>query len=725
MSRKTVLVGVVAMAVLVVTAVVVLLVNQGGLFGGAQVGRIADHLPKETMFVAWTGKIETFVAMAEKVGVNSENLKEMSGDYRQAIDKLGFDPLSRSGLEQVGIDVSGPLGLALAPSVKADVLVMVYVPMGSGKSGVAEVRKLVETLAPGDLELGDAEENGSKVLWFRYSGDRGSGHARAGCIEVEDGMFFVLPGDYRSRFAAEIELELQTLVKALAGPAGDKLSSSPDFAAAIKGCENELLGAVFMPEPARQLLMGGDDELAALLPALADLSSAGAFVMEKDSGLHLTFTSVAKEGVAAYGTKRDVSALDYVAGQPIAGAHFAVDIGRVLTVFETAISSDKRMWRKYTRGMEEISEELKLAPGTKLDQVWNGELGYFMSEISENPEAIMNGILAFAGVADEQLVTRILDAVLYKSDGKMTKGTVGETTMYRVSEDGVTVAFMVYKGRLWVSGSVPALEDIANGKEAGTLGKDRLGKVSDVLRDKYNSLAAYADLEQILLRIPAMMSKRERKKAESVWPFLSQLDYASLQVAQDGRATVSTFSIYVKSGGFTEAVLKVAGTAFGMEMSKYSRKAKTSEAIDLLDKIYKGAADYYSTPRVSYDTAEKLDCQFPEPQGPTPAINCCASQGGPDADNDGKCDSDPNVWDTPTWSALKFQVYDPHYCVYSFETNGRTGPEAQFTATANCDLDCDGKLSTFQRYGKGDPSAYKGECAISGGAALFTQDELE
>jgi hypothetical protein len=283
----------------------------------------------------------------------------------------------------------------------------------------------------------------------------------------------------------------------------------------------------------------------------------------------------------------------------------------------------------------------------------------------------------------------------------------------------------VHKGRFWISGSVPALEDIANGKEAGTIGKDRLGKVAQVLRDEDNALAAYADLEQILLRIPAMMSKRERRKSESFWPFLSQLDYATVEVAQDGRATISTFSVYVKSGGFTEAVLKVAGSAFGMEMSKYSRKAKTTEAIDLLDKIYKGAADYYSTPRVSRDAAEILPCQFPRPQGPTPAANCCGTQGGPDANGDGKCDSDPNVWDSPTWSALKFQVYEPHYCVYSFETNGKTGPEAQFTATANCDLDCDGELSTFQRFGKGDPSAYKGECMITGSAAFYTEKELE
>ena len=727
-SKKTALIGgLAALAVVVVVVVVVLLVKQGGLMGGgALVWRIADHLPQETMFVAWTGKVSTFVDMSEQVGLNSDSLKEMSHEYRRTLEKLGFDPLSKAGLDQIGIDLDGPVGLAMTPSARADVLIMVYIPMTSGKSGVAAARQMIETLAPEELEFAEGQEKGKAVLWFRYAGSREGGHAIAACLEVDDGMFVVFPGDYRYDYAAEIELELQNLVGSLAGSENGKLSGSADYVAALKGCKNELFGAVFLPEPARQLLMSGDDELAKLIPALADLSSAGAFLFEEDSGLHLTLTTVAKEGVAPYGRDRDLSALDYVSGTPMAGAHIAVDAGRLLTVFETAISADKWMWRKYKQGMEEITEELKLPLGTRVDQVWNGELGFFVSEISENPDAVARGILAFVGLADEDLVTRILDGLMFKAGDIMTRGTVGESTMYRVSTGGVTVALMVHKGRLWVSGSVPFLEDIAGGKAAKTLAKDRLGMIADVLQDSDNSLAVYADLQQLMLRVPAMLSKRERRDMEGAWPFLAQLDYTTLAVAQDGRSTISTFSVYTKSGSFIESALKVVGTAFGMQMSEYSRRAKTSEAIDMLDKIYKGAADYYSTPRVAESTASKLDCQFPRDQGPTPVSgNCCGSLGGPDVDGDGRCDPDPDAWTTPTWSALKFQITEQHYCVYSFTTNGETGPNAQFTANANCDLDCDGTMSTFQRYGRADPRATRGECSIISAAALFTQNETE
>jgi len=723
-SNKKLLIGILAaVAAVVVAVVVILVVKQGGFGGGdAQVGRIADHLPADTMFVAWSGEVGTFVEMAERVGLSSENLREMSFSYRDLLEKLGFDPLSRDGLERFGVDLSGPVGVALTPSQRAAVMVLGYIPISPGKSGVAAVRQVVEAVAPEGVEFAEGQENGRTVLWFRIAG---GDHAVAACVEVEGGLFAVFPGKHRSKYEAEIENELRGLVASLTGTGG-KLSGSADYAAAIKGCQDELFGALFLPEPARQLLMSGDDDLAALIPALADLSSAGAFVVEKGTGLHLTFTAVAKEGVAPFGRERELAALSFVPGQPLAGAHIAVDAGRLLTAFETAISADKWMWRAYKRGMEEVSEELKLPMGTRVDQVWNGELGFFINDLSENPEAVARGIHAFAGLADEALVTRILDSLMFKAGDMMTRGVAGDATVYRINADGVNVGVMVHKGRLWLSGSIPALEDIASGNKANGLDKDRSGKIAGVLKDSDNALAAYVDLETVMTRVPLLMSRRDRRDMEEVWPLLSQLDYGTFEVSQDGRSTVSTVSVYVKSGSFTDAVLKMAGTAFGLQMSKYTRRAKTAEAVDMLDKIYKGAADYYSTPRVSEYEASKLDCQFPADQGISPVeATCCGKHGGPDANGDGRCDANPDLWTEPTWSALKFQISEEHYCVYSFDQNDRTGSEAQFTANAHCDLDCDGNFSTFQRYGKGDPRASKGECSIVSAAALFTQNELE
>jgi len=157
---------------------------------------------------------------------------------------------------------------------------------------------------------------------------------------------------------------------------------------------------------------------------------------------------------------------------------------------------------------------------------------------------------------------------------------------------------------------------------------------------------------------------------------------------------------------------------------KYQRKAKTSEAIENLDKIYKGAAMYYETPHVDQE-GNVLPCQFPAPQGSTPGSTCCGKDGGTGTDGDDKCAPEPEAWNTPTWMSLLFAPSDPHYFVYSFDSNGKTGPEAQFTASAHADLDCDGIYSTFQRHGKGDPHSQGGDCSAVGAAAMFSNNETE
>ena len=172
------------------------------------------------------------------------------------------------------------------------------------------------------------------------------------------------------------------------------------------------------------------------------------------------------------------------------------------------------------------------------------------------------------------------------------------------------------------------------------------------------------------------------------------------------------------------AILAILAVVAVPAFIKYMRRAKTTEAIDELDKIYKGAAVYYTTPKIT-NTGSKLPCQFPADQGVTPIeATCCSSQGGPDTDADDRCDGNPATWDDPTWSALSFQMNDQHYFSYAFDSDG-TLKDAKFTATAYADLDCDTIQSTFQRLGFGDPGATNAECALQGSAAFYVENETE
>jgi prepilin-type N-terminal cleavage/methylation domain-containing protein len=174
------------------------------------------------------------------------------------------------------------------------------------------------------------------------------------------------------------------------------------------------------------------------------------------------------------------------------------------------------------------------------------------------------------------------------------------------------------------------------------------------------------------------------------------------------------------------AILAILAVVAVPAFIKYMRRAKTTEAIDQMDKIYKGSAVYYTTPHINKAGA-KLPCQFPGNQGVTPIEGTCCSTGGlpgPDANSDDRCDSAPNTWNTDTWSSVNFQITDEHYFVYSYQSSGVL-VDAGFTVTANADLDCDGIQSTFQRMGFGDPQANFAECSLRGSAAFYVEKETE
>jgi hypothetical protein len=174
-------------------------------------------------------------------------------------------------------------------------------------------------------------------------------------------------------------------------------------------------------------------------------------------------------------------------------------------------------------------------------------------------------------------------------------------------------------------------------------------------------------------------------------------------------------------GGMAVPAMAIAASVAIPSFVKYERRAKTVEAIDQLDKIYKGAAVYFSTPRVS-DMGVKLPCQFPPSTPATPApvggVHPCCVDGG-------ECKVNVDNWTNETWSALSFQMNYPHLFMYEYTSNGKSGADARFTASAYADLDCDGIFSTFERFGFGDESSTSAECVIKGSAAFYQDKETE
>lgn len=169
------------------------------------------------------------------------------------------------------------------------------------------------------------------------------------------------------------------------------------------------------------------------------------------------------------------------------------------------------------------------------------------------------------------------------------------------------------------------------------------------------------------------------------------------------------------------AIVAILAVVAVPQFTKYMRAAKAAEANQMLDLIKKGAATYYTTPRVTKDTGLRVQCQFPGKVGMTPAgASCCAL----DNTGDDRCDACAGCWNAPSWSALRFSISDEHYFQYTFNSSGNL-KTARYTAQAHADLDCDTIMSTFQYVGIGDPAATFAECNAVGNVGIFSDLETE
>ncbi len=140
------------------------------------------------------------------------------------------------------------------------------------------------------------------------------------------------------------------------------------------------------------------------------------------------------------------------------------------------------------------------------------------------------------------------------------------------------------------------------------------------------------------------------------------------------------------------AIISILASLAIPAFHRYTKKAKSAEAIGHLNKIWAGAASYYAVDHTD-PSGVVLEPQFP---GPTAALESTTQCG---CQSTSRCAAGATVYVTdPVWIGLSYSISDAHNFMPLYTAAG-TGSAASFTADAISDMDCDGILGTWRRIG--------------------------
>ncbi|MGM0577945.1 MAG: hypothetical protein ACQEXJ_19620 [Myxococcota bacterium] len=680
--------------------------------GGTPLQQVASQVPNDALAVVATGPPSALLQAA------SEQIPDELRD--ELLHEIPFDPFDDAAWTERGFDPDAPVGAAfLDPDAEAFMVTV----------GLVDAARAREVLASSLDESGALKADAPRTL----------AGVDALVLDEEHALLFeadrlLLVGGYdldEIPGASDSMDGLELLARrVLEVEAGTSMASNSAFESAAEGMADAAVATYVDTAAITEHTPGRRGEVVMLREVLGEVSGVALGLVADSDRVELRYRApLPRESHVRGlldGPPRSEAAMERIPGPVLLGVHASWSMEALREVIDDYTSLDRRVAEEWREARQEFREETGLGVYEDLLGMFTGEVGYVIDEWPPPSNPTRFNLTAFAGV-DEEQARETLDALVRRMNGwegmRFDRDEEDDRVIYTVSPGRGAMPFRpavaLADDTLWLSMHEDHLRDLLADEAGSMLGEGRSAEVAEVVHSSASAVA-FCDVREVVAGMRAAGELEDIALGPlGAAGLVEAVDRVESRAGLDGEVWTGSTTVYFDEEAFDGAdgpavalLQMVSAPAF----LKYMRRAKTTEAIDQLDKIYKGAALYYTTPHVNR-RGNKLDCQFP-------TSTECIPKGSPCDYPDNMYPADPSIWTNDTWSALNFQISEPHYFRYCFDASG-TLSTAGFTATAHADLDCDGEWSTFQRMGFGDPNATKAECSLQGSAAFYVEKEVE
>jgi hypothetical protein len=549
-SRKRVALAVVALGILLMGVAVVSLWPQRHE-GGSD--RAALIMPEDVAVLAWSAPLGEILEFTAEVGLTSDLLSTLGSKYAATIDPLGFDPLDSTELATRGFDLEQPLALGVAPGNHSGGLALLYVPMVSGAESMGLIRTLQEKLSPLRSAFVDGVEREHAVLWVHPV----VGAAVAGAVvQLDNGFVVFLPLEPDPGEAGAVAAELELAVTHLLDPEVRRVADLPGYSKAVAGSGGSIAGLYVNPSSV-QRFFSTDIAGADGADPLANAQGAAAFLAVAGNRLTATGRIVGPEGEdASLFTKRDRGVVEFIPGKSEVALHVALSAPEVVAGVEKLLARDKGAWKQYVGQKQVVLKALQLPADTELHQLWDGEIGIFVSELALSPESMLHNSVAFLGLDDLGKVKRGVSAIgKLVGEKHMTEQRIGKATAWHMTYAGMTMGLMVHRGRLWFGGDLARLVAIEAGRSRRGNPGTRAAEMMRGMREA-NGGAMHADLAAITRHLPGLLTQEQQEILEPFSSLLGKLDYLTWRGDVEGNIATGKLSLTVASESLRELIIE-------------------------------------------------------------------------------------------------------------------------------------------------------------------------